>query len=205
MIQLNNVTRKFDEKTVISDLSFTFPDKGCFALIGASGCGKTTLLHLLSGLTKPDLGTVTSTHKKVAMSFQEPRLLPWLNCEDNLKLVLSKKENADEICAKWLESFELSNAAKQLPSELSGGMKQRLSLARALAYGGDLYLFDEPFSALDPALRSRIAPIVKEATKDALLIFVTHDIEDAALLSADVLECSEAPLSSLNPKGLCQN
>ena len=132
-------------------------------------------------------------------------MLPWLSCEDNVKLVLSKRQDAAETTAKWLASLELSDAAGQLPSELSGGMKQRLSLARALAYGGDLFLFDEPFSALDPDLRARIAPLIKEATKDALLIFVTHDERDAELLGATVLECSGVPLSFLNHKGLRHN
>ncbi|MBQ8716383.1 MAG: ATP-binding cassette domain-containing protein, partial [Clostridia bacterium] len=179
------------------NLAFTCPDKGCFALMGPSGCGKTTLLHLLSGLSKPDSGAITSTHGQIAMSFQEPRLLPWLNCEDNIKLVLSKRQDAAEMTAKWLAAFELSDAARQLPGELSGGMKQRLSLARALAYGGDLFLFDEPFSALDPELKSRIAPIIKEATKHALVILVTHDPEDAELLDATILECNGSPLSML--------
>ena len=197
MIKLTNVTRSYDEKNVIFNLSFTFPDKGCFALMGPSGCGKTTLLHLLSGLSKPDSGAITNTHGQIAMSFQEPRLLPWLNCEDNIKLVLSKRQDAAEMTAKWLAAFELSDAARQLPGELSGGMKQRLSLARALAYGGDLFLFDEPFSALDPELKSRIAPIIKEATKHALVILVTHDPEDAELLDATILECNGSPLSML--------
>lgn len=204
MIKLTNLTHSYDEKSVISNLSFTFPDKGCFALMGPSGCGKTTLLHLLAGLAEPASGTVTSTHLQIAMAFQEPRLLPWLSCEDNVKLVLSERQDAAEITAKWLNAFELSDAAKQLPGELSGGMKQRLSLARALAYGGDLFLLDEPFSALDPELKSRIAPIIKEATKHALVILVTHDLEDAKLLDATVLECNGTPLSSLIEKSLCQ-
>ena len=203
MIELTDVTHSYDEKAVISNLSFTFPSKGVFALMGPSGCGKTTLLHLLAGLTKPKSGTVASTHQQVAMAFQEPRLLPWLSCEDNVKLVLTERQDAAEIAAKWLKALELSDAAKQLPSALSGGMKQRLSLARALAYGGDLFLFDEPFSALDPDLKARIAPLIKEATKHALVILVTHDLEDAQLLDATVLECNGTPMSSLKPLGLC--
>lgn len=205
MIKLNNVTRSFDEKAVISNLSFTFPDQGVLALMGASGCGKTTLLHLLAGLDKPTFGTIASTHQRIAMSFQEPRLLPWLSCEDNIKLVLSKAPDADKVAEKWLHAFELSEASKQLPNTLSGGMKQRLSLARALAYGGDLFLLDEPFSALDHDLKSRITPLIKQATKNALLILVTHDPKDAELLGATVLECNGIPLSTLNPKGLCHS
>ena len=201
MIVLDQISHHFDDKTVIEDLSFTFPNKGCFALMGPSGCGKTTLLHLLSGLIKPASGTISSSHNKMTMAFQEPRLLPWLCCEDNIKIVLSKNADATAITEKWLTAFELSDAAKQLPSALSGGMKQRLSLARALAYGGELFLLDEPFSALDPELKARLSPLIKQATKDALVIFVTHDKEDAALLDATILECNGSPISSLKLMG----
>ena len=136
------------------------------------------------------------------MAFQEPRLLPWLTCKDNIKIILSKNADADAISEKWLRAFELLDVAKQLPSALSGGMKQRLSLARALAYGGDLFLLDEPFSALDTELKARIVPLIKEATSHALVIFVTHDKADTELLDATVLACNGSPLSSLS-MGLC--
>ena len=158
MIRLDRVTRRFDGKTVISDLSFTFPDRGVFALMGPSGSGKTTLLRLLAGLDVPDGGSIESTHQKTAVAFQEHRLLPWLNCEDNLKLVLSKNKNSSVSAQEWLEAMELTDATKLFPKELSGGMKQRLSLARALCFGGDLLLLDEPFSALDKDLKQRIFP-----------------------------------------------
>ena len=158
--------------------------------MGPSGCGKTTLLRLLAGLDLPDTGDLTSDHTKIAMSFQEPRLLPWLNCEDNIKLVLSQTPYAEKIAQKWLHAFELSDAAKQLPSELSGGMQQRLSLARALAYGGDLFLLDEPFSALDTDLRRRLSDRLRVKWKQAgaAVLLVTHQQEDAERLGGKVLK-----------------
>lgn len=197
MITLDNISRSFEGKTVIKDLSFTFPDKGFFALMGPSGCGKTTLLRLLAGLDQPDAGGVTGNHQKIAMAFQEPRLLPWMNCEDNLKFVLSKENESPKSALEWLSALELEQAAKQLPNELSGGMQQRVSLARALALGADLILLDEPFSALDQDLKQRLAPIVREACKNALTVLVTHDAGDAALLGSTILHCTGSPVSKL--------
>lgn len=200
MIHLQNVTRRYGDKTVIESLSHTFPDKGVFALMGPSGCGKTTLLRLLADLDKPDGGSITSTHQKTAVAFQEPRLLPWLNCEDNLNLVLSKDEQSSKTVKELLAALELTEVSKARPGALSGGMQQRLSLARALAFGGDLLLLDEPFSALDEALRSRIAPLIKKASESTLVILVTHSEKDAALLGATVLHCEGTPLQALNSK-----
>lgn len=194
MLELKNISRHFDEKTVFSSLSHTFPDTGSFALMGPSGCGKTTLLRMLAGLDKPNSGSIVSSHQKIAVAFQEPRLLPWLNCEDNLKLVLLKNNNAPHIVEQWLAALELSEAAKQLPSALSGGMQQRLSLARALAFGGDLILLDEPFSALDQPLKERLSPLLLKAAESALVILVTHDRDEASMLGATILECTPTAL-----------
>ena len=197
MITLSDVTRRFDDKIVLSKLSFTFPDKGVFALMGPSGSGKTTLLRLLAGLDQPDGGHIESSHKKIAFAFQEHRLLPWLNCEDNLKLVLSRDNKHSNSVQKWLSILEISDSAKLLPNALSGGMKQRLSLARALVFDGDLLLLDEPFSALDQDLKQRIAPHIKELAQSRLTVLVTHDPGDASLLGATVLHCEGDPISQL--------
>lgn len=197
MIKLSNVTRRFGDKTVLSNLSFTFPDKGIFALMGPSGSGKTTLLRLLAGLDKPDGGSIESTHQKTAVAFQEHRLLPWLNCLDNLKLVLPKGDNSSLLAQKWLKTMELSESASLLPGALSGGMKQRLSLARALCYGGDLLLLDEPFSALDKGLKERIIPLLREANPNGLTVLITHNRAEAEALGATVLETVGDPITAL--------
>lgn len=196
MLTIRDLSFAYGEKQVIQGLSHTFPDKGVFALMGPSGCGKTTLLRLLSGLEKPQGGTM-DLPTDLAVAFQEPRLLPWLNCEENLKLVLLKNDNAPQIIDKWLQAFELKEVARQYPSELSGGMRQRLSLARALCVKSDLLLLDEPFSALDRELKERLAPILREAIRDKLTLMVTHDAADAALLGATVLQCEGTPLKAL--------
>ena len=197
MIELQNISRSFDKKTVISDLSHMFPAKGIVALMGPSGCGKTTLLRLLAGLDRPQAGTIVNTYQKIAVAFQEPRLVPWLTSEENIKFVLSKDNKSSELAKKWLGNMELSKIAAALPAALSGGMKQRVSLARALAAGADLLLLDEPFTGIDEDLKQRIAPHIKTANQSGLTILVTHDAADAALLGAHVLHCTGAPLSAL--------
>ena len=198
MIKLNNVSFFYAEKQVFKDLNYTFPNKGIFAIMGESGEGKTTLLRLLGGLEKPAAGNIEATYKKVAVAFQEPRLLPWLNCENNLNFVLSKEKQATDLAAMSLRDFELEECAKAMPNALSGGMKQRLSLARALAVKADLLLLDEPFSALDAALRERIAPLVKSANPNGLTVIVTHDKRDAELLGAEILLLNGSALSPLH-------
>ena len=197
MIELKNLSFSYGEKAVLKKLSYTFPDRGVFAVMGHSGEGKTTLLRLLCGLEKPQEGEIISTHEKVAVAFQEPRLLPWLNAESNLNFVLPKQKVSDGTAKRLLQVFELDDCAAKLPRELSGGMQQRLSLARALAAKADLLLLDEPFSALDTALKERVAQLVKEANKDGLTIIVTHDLHEAQLLGAKVLTLKSTPLSVL--------
>ena len=113
------------------------------------------------------------------MQFQEPRLLPWLTAAENINTVLSDKRDTLPEALEFLTMVGLSEAAALYPSELSGGMAQRVALARALAFRGELYLLDEPFRGLDEALRDDMISLVKEKTKDAGLLLVTHDPEVA--------------------------
>ena len=197
MIELKNLSFSYGEKSVLKELNHTFPDKGIFAVMGGSGEGKTTLLRLLCGLEKPQSGEIESTYKKISVAFQEPRLLPWMTAENNLNFVLPKEKAASKTAQELLRDFELEACAEMLPHELSGGMKQRLSLARALAMEADLLLLDEPFSALDAALKARVAPLVKNANKEGLTIVITHDKRDAALLGAKVLTLKSDTISFL--------
>ena len=195
MIKLDNVTFAYGEKRVLENFSYTFPDKGVFAIMGESGTGKTTLLRLLGGLETPHSGRIESTHAKTAFAFQEPRLIPWLDCQNNINFVLPKEKQGLNIATSLLRDLDLDTYAEKLPNTLSGGMKQRLSLARALAVGADLLLLDEPFSALDEALKERIALRVKEANPRGLTILVTHDKKDAELLDAKILALKSIPHS----------
>ncbi len=188
MIQIKNISRTFENKVVLNDFSHTFPDRGCFVITGPSGCGKTTLLRLLAGLDHPNTGEIISTARHVAMSFQEPRLLPWFTALKNLKLVM---QNNEKKAMEWLRAMEMEEAANALPHTLSGGMQQRLNLARALSQGADLILLDEPFTGLDNDLKMRIIPMIKAANKNGLTLVVTHSMTEAEFLGAEILTLTD--------------
>lgn len=197
MLKLTNLCFTYADKGVIENLNFTFPEKGIVALMGPSGIGKTTLLKLLAGVLNPTGGEVTCTYRKTAMAFQESRLLKWFNSKENINFVLSENNFSPNTATEWLERFGLSAHENSLPTALSGGEQQRLSLARALAVGADLLLLDEPFSALDEALAKRAAALIKNTNSEGLTIIVTHDRTHAEWLGAQVLYLNGSPVTTL--------
>ncbi|MBR0229057.1 MAG: ATP-binding cassette domain-containing protein [Clostridia bacterium] len=184
MIRLTNVTAGYPGKTVLRELSFSLPERGAVAAMAPSGFGKTTLLRVLAGLLKPSSGTVSGLeNKKIAFLFQEDRLLPWQNAEKNVSIV------SDPVKARfWLNAMEIDDPM-QYPHEMSGGMQRRVALARAMAFGGDLLLLDEPFKGLDEALRARIAARVKDQIP--LTVLSIHDQEEAELMGASILRLDQ--------------
>ncbi len=190
MIRLTNVTAGYPGKAVLRNLSLSLPEQGAVAIMAPSGFGKTTLLRLLAGLLKPQSGTVSGLeNKKIAFLFQEDRLLPWLDVEKNVEIV-SDREKA----RFWLNEMEITDSG-QFPYEMSGGMQRRAALARAMAYGGDVLLLDEPFKGLDEALRSRIAARVRGQMP--LTVLSVHDQEEAALMDAEILQLDK--ITGRNP------
>ena len=190
MLKITNLSFSFGKKVILEDFSMTLEKGEIVALMAPSGYGKTTLLGLISGLLKPQKGEIENSFEKVTYVFQEPRLFPWLTVSENLLAVISEKnETSKQAVAEYLELVGLSDAANKYPSELSGGMKSRASLARALVYGGDLFLFDEPFAALDEDLRHDLTAKIKEylRARGASAILVTHNKEDATEIADRIL------------------
>jgi len=199
MITLQNLTRCFGEHCVIKGLDFRFPERGVVTLMGESGCGKTTVLRLLCRLDRPDGGEIMGLPKRIAVCFQEPRLINHLNCIDNIKFVLPKENNCLDFASNLFDQLGLSDVKESLPGALSGGMKQRLSLIRALSFRGDLLLLDEPFNGLDEVNTSKVAKLIRDAAKQAPVIVVTHHIEEAKLLGKDIYRLEGSPVRALTP------
>ena len=172
MIKLENVSVSFDDKKVLDNFSFDFPKKGVVLVTGASGKGKTTLSKIILGTLKADSGSVDTNNAKISVVFQEDRLVPTLTAIQNVELVSSKEE-----AEKRLKQMKLTDSKTKYPSELSGGMKRRIAIARALAYGGDVLLLDEAFAGIDDPLAREIIDGIYEEYKDKLIIAVTHRIE----------------------------
>ena len=180
MIKLKNVSVAFNGVTVIDEFSAEIP-KGITALTGASGSGKTTLLRAIAGLQKYE-GSIDGTKgKRIAFAFQDYRLFPTLSAKDNVSITLSKNAHLE----KLLEDMQISDFKDKKPSELSGGMKTRVSLARALSNDADIILLDEPFSALNTKLKQRLAENMLPYLKDKTVILVSHNKSDFELLKPD--------------------
>ena len=173
MITFDDITIKYEKNTIINNLSYAFETGKITAIIGESGIGKTSLLNLIAGLITSDSGSVSNRFERTSYVFQEPRLFPWLTALENV----SEVSNV-EIAKRYLALMKLENDLDKYPQELSGGMKQRVSIARALAYAPDLVLMDEPFKGLDSELRREIRELVFEELRGKTVIMVTHDESD---------------------------
>ena len=191
MAEFKNVTKSFGDVTVIKDFSLKIEKGSPTVIMGESGSGKTTLLRIAAGLEKADSGMFDCGGESVAYMFQESRLLPWKNAKENITAVLPKSNlfKADEyLLAVGLDP---KTDGSKFPSELSGGMRQRVAFARFLAYtrssNATLLLLDEPFSSLDEETAGKMIRLLKGISKDKKLLLVTHDESDAQMLGAKIV------------------
>ena len=186
MLKFRKVSHSFGEKAVLMDVTLTLHPHERLALMGPSGVGKTTLLRIAMGLLRPSQGDVENSFRKTCAVFQEPRLLPWRTAEENVNLVLGDQKETLPKAREILTELGLADAAGKCPGALSGGMQQRVSIARALAADGDFLILDEPFKAMDESLRREV--IARVARTDAAILLVTHDREEAELLGCEIWE-----------------
>lgn len=192
-MKLEHLNQAYGERAVLRDFSLELPDSGTVCLFGPSGCGKTTLLNCLAGILTPQGGTITSlSGKRISYVFQESRLLPWATVQENVELVLPP--NHTQTALEWISRAGLLPYAGQYPRKLSGGQRQRVSFARALAYGGDVLLLDEPFHALDRAAAQEMSALLQQSFPESLKILVTHSREEAERLSDRIYFLEGPPL-----------
>ena len=199
-VKIQKLSKAYGSLQVCKEFSLELEQDKIHCFLGPSGCGKTTLLHILSGILAADQGSVFGIdEKKIAYIFQEERLLPWYTVEQNIHFVLKGHYEREEILertAKALELVDLKDFSKHFPHELSGGMKQRVSFARAFAYGGEMIIMDEPFKGLHRELKFALMDYVKNyyLQNHPYLVFVTHDQEEAMYLGDKLYYLSGPPL-----------
>ena len=177
MLTVKDLTFGYGEKTVLNNFNAEFQDGKIIAITGTSGIGKTTLLNLMAGLLPAPAGSISSDFKKPAYIFQDHRLFPWLTALDNVDIVCNDKNIAADMLSLL---FDDESVAHKFPSELSGGMKQRISIARALAFDADVIFMDEPFKSLDEQTKKRTRDTLFGYIREKGIsgIIVTHDLDD---------------------------
>jgi nitrate/nitrite transport system ATP-binding protein len=216
-IQIQNVEQTFKTNKglfpALRDIDLNIAKGEFVALIGHSGCGKSTLLNLIAGLTTPTAGVLLCANREIAgpgperaVVFQNHSLLPWLTCFDNVHLgierVFGKAETKAQLRARTdaaLAMVGLSHAAQKRPGEISGGMKQRVGIARALAMEPKVLLMDEPFGALDALTRAKLQDELLEivARTQSTVVMVTHDVDEAVLLSDKIVMMTNGPAATI--------
>jgi ABC-type nitrate/sulfonate/bicarbonate transport system ATPase subunit len=189
MINFKNVTISFDGLNVLNNISFGIGANEIVAVLGPSGSGKTTLLKLISGILRPDSGTIGTSSRRMGYVFQDHRLLPWRTAADNIALVLKAagltQEEASKKALFWLDRLGLKGYAGYYPGQLSGGMVQRVSIARAFAIQPEIMLMDEPLSNLDMGLADSLLRDLKGVLADyrSTTVYVTHEYVEALTIA----------------------
>ena len=190
LLRTTNLCKSFDQLEVLRDINLNIAQGERVALLGPSGAGKTTLLKILAGLEAPSSGSVENHAQRSAFVFQEPRLIPWRSVKDNLLFV-----NPDGDYKAALNSVEMADFADYPPADLSGGMRQRVNLARALITQPDLLILDEAFHSLDLGVKMRLMESIHQRwqEKSFALLCVTHDPKEALYLADRIILLSTRP------------
>lgn len=211
---VKELTKKFDNKVILNNISFDLREGEFLSILGPSGCGKTTLLRILIGLETKDSGEIfkdgqeisalPSSERGMGIVFQNYALFPNMNVLQNVMYALTlrkdTKENAKEIAMKTIEHVGLTDQIHKYPNQLSGGQQQRVAIARTLAMNPDVILLDEPISALDVTNREIMKAELKSLQKkfNATMLFITHDQEEAFFLSDRIMVMNEGVIEQLD-------
>ena len=193
-LEVKHLTHHFGFTEILHDINFTLKKGEVLSIVGPSGGGKTTLLHLCAGLLDVEEGSVRNSFKSTAFAFQEGRLLPWKNVIDNIAIALLARGDKKSIAIQQAKDIALKFGLEEddfekFPKDLSGGMKQRVNFARALVTKPSLLFLDEPFSALDIGLKRELYAHLIESCKedDMSILFITHDLMEGIRLSDEIL------------------
>ena len=194
MIELAHIRKAYRGVTVLADVNLRVAKGEIVRITGPSGCGKTTLLEIIAGAAESDDGFRNVATDRIGYAFQDDCLAPWLSVEENLSLGLSGWP--DTSVRDWLEVMGLAEQRMKKPAELSGGMKRRLNVARALAIKPELLLLDEPFAFQDPATIELLRKKVLAANRDygTTVVLVSHDVQNAAALGGRSIPISGSPV-----------
>lgn len=186
-IELKSISKQFNHKSVLNQLTITFTEVHMNCLMGASGSGKTTVMNLVTGLLKPDSGEILGLQgKRISMVFQEDRLIEHWNAVKNIGLVCSK-DITEERVVNELAKLGLSDDLEKPVREFSGGMKRRVAIIRALLAKSDIVLLDEPFRGMDLLLKRKVIEYIKQNTSGKTVIVITHEGEDVDLLEGRLI------------------
>jgi NitT/TauT family transport system ATP-binding protein len=203
MFELKNIYKSYDSLMVFDDFSIIFKKNKINCILGPSGCGKTTLLNIIAGLVSPDSGEISGIDRdKISCVFQEPRLLPWKTARKNIAFTLRDKLTPNEVgdlVEKYIKLVRLDDYGDYFPGQLSGGMNQRVSLARAFSFPSEIILMDEPFKGLDYKLKQSLQNSFLELWKSdkRTVIYVTHDVDEAIELGETIFLFSKHPVRIL--------
>ena len=200
LISIKNINKRYNNKVIFQDFHIDFYKNKVNCIVGKSGCGKSTLLNIISGIIENDDEEFISIESYgLSYIFQEDRLIDWLTVEENISLVVNKiydKKEREELCNKYLDLVGIKEYKKYYPQMLSGGLRQRVNIARSLIYPSKIIIMDEPFKSIDVINKEIIINNLKEILKqeNRTVLFVTHDIEEALILSDKIYVLGNSPV-----------
>lgn len=187
---LSNITKSYGDRLVLEDLSLTFPAGSITCIMGPSGCGKTTLFNLITGTIKADSGTISGVPDRLSIVFQEDRLCESFSAISNIRLVTGDRMSNEEIMEHF-EELGIADSAHMPVCNLSGGMKRRVTIARAICYDSELILLDEALKGLDDERRHLTMDYIKKHSQGKTIICITHDPKEAEHMGGTLIDFTE--------------